>query len=86
MYPNREHEKEEKSARRRALRHLDDLIYSAGNLQRQLNAGHQDFSGTAQLYHSIRQVADNLVILETLRDVREWHAADHPLNQLPELP
>ncbi len=76
-YPNREHENTEKAARRRATDALGIMIIDAQDLARKLTGWKDVDAQDAQRFHELSgKVTANLAILETLRDVREWHAAD----------
>jgi hypothetical protein len=76
-YPNHEHENADKAARRRALRGLRDIIEDAEALARRIETGYEPHGTDAQrLADKAVSIAANLSALETLRDVREWHAAD----------
>jgi hypothetical protein len=76
-YPNREHETADRRARRRALDALTVMIESAQHLARDLNGWKDVELERAQVFPELAaKVTANLAMLETLRDVREWHAAD----------
>lgn len=76
-YPNREHERADKAATRRALSSLYDIIDDAKALARRIEGGYEPHGTDAQRFaDKAVALAINLGILETLRDVREWHAAD----------
>lgn len=90
IYPNHEHEKEDKAARRRAEAALDALITSANLIKGALlrdNAG-QDYSSVDAdnanvLYEYLAKVTKNLAIVGALAEVREWEAAgDQPRIEL----
>lgn len=76
-YPSREHENADKAARRRAEAALAELAGEAALLRRALKDGHKlDGDDTQRLADLVRSATVNLSVLGTLRDVREWHAAD----------
>ena len=76
-YPNREHEDADKAAKRRALSSLRDIIEDAQTLQRRIENGYEPYGTDAQrIADKTIALAVNFSVLETLRDVREWHAAD----------
>ena len=75
-YPNREHQNADKAATRRALKALDEIIDHARLVRRRVENGASDGSDTHILSDEVRKLTVNLGILEALRDVREWHAAD----------
>jgi citrate lyase beta subunit len=77
-YPNREHANADKAARRRAISALDSIEANARALARRIEDGSYEPHGEdAQRFaEATVKVAVNLGALETLRDVREWHAAD----------
>lgn len=79
-YPNREHANADKAARRRAITALGNLITDAQAMAKRLN----DPDATIYMEDGRRfqdssdRAAAELTRLETLREVREWHAADFP--------
>lgn len=75
-YPNREHENADKAARRRAIQAASDLFDYATQLHRQLVGGQVPSPQMIPLQELTANITANLAVLETLRDVREWHAAD----------
>jgi hypothetical protein len=76
-YPNREHADEDKAARRRALAKLRGIIEEARALARRIESGGDvDGSDARRLTDKAADLAVNLSAMETLRYVREWHAAD----------
>jgi hypothetical protein len=76
-YPNKEHENAERRARRRALDALVLMIENAQHLARDLNGWKDVDMERGQSFPELSaKVTANLAMLETLRDVREWHAAD----------
>lgn len=76
-YPNREHKNADDAARRRALAALTDLAGEAALLHRSVKAGLEvDGDFTQVLTDLVRKLTRDLTVLGTLRDVREWHAAD----------
>jgi hypothetical protein len=76
-YPNREHQVADQGARRRSLTALDDLIDAASVLHRRLTDGQVPYGSDAErLQSSLTKLTVSLAALETLRDVREWDAAD----------
>jgi hypothetical protein len=75
-YPNREHANADKAAQRRALVGLRDIIEDAENLVRRIKNGYEPHGTDAQrLADKAVSIAVNFSAMETLRDVREWHAA-----------
>ncbi len=76
-YPNREHQVAVQSAHRRALRNLETIKSLGAALTSRLNAGHPvDGSEARGIAEANIRLTENLQILETLREVREWHSAD----------
>lgn len=77
-YPNREHRVADEAARRRALASLEAITASAGIVRQKLERDGTwvDGSDARVLAVAVGQLTENLTILETLRDVREWHEAD----------
>ncbi len=83
-YPNREHENADKAALRRARTAISDTRELLATLERRLRfAGTADTKGVYVDANDARPITDavarltgELAKLETLRDVREWHAAD----------
>jgi hypothetical protein len=76
-YPNREHENADKAAARRALAALAAIEDQVAVLRAKIE--HRNYiygSDTNQITDNARALTEHLAILETLRDVREWHAAD----------
>jgi hypothetical protein len=75
-YPNREHENEDRTARQQAIEALDALAGDAAILRRRLSNGtYADVTDAESLIAKAGQVAHRLAVLDTLRQVREWHAA-----------
>jgi hypothetical protein len=76
-YPNREHQNADRGAHRRALANLETIAAAAGIVRQKLEQGYTcDGSDARLMAVSVGQLTENLQILETLRDVREWHALD----------
>jgi hypothetical protein len=80
-YPNREHEKADATARRRAIAALGEIKGEAFDLNKRLERGimqdvRVDADDTQALYDNLRRLTGYLAELGTLYDVREWHAAD----------
>jgi hypothetical protein len=76
-YPNREHRREDETARRQAMAGLQDIIDDARTLERRLaNGTYTDVSDAQTLVAKAAEVTRRLAVLDTLRLVREWHAAD----------
>jgi hypothetical protein len=76
-YPNREHQVADEAARRRALAALDHITDEAeGRRQRILAGRPTDGDDTQTLTSLVRDLTVHLTVLGTLRDAREWHAAD----------
>jgi hypothetical protein len=76
-YPNREHRREDETARRQAMIGLQDIIDNAKTLERRLaNGTYTDVSDAQALVAGAVEVTRRLAVLDTLRHVREWHAAD----------
>jgi siroheme synthase (precorrin-2 oxidase/ferrochelatase) len=77
-YPNREHENADRAARRRAISALTSMSDEAMEFAAKLQAGvSTPYASDAQKFqHWTSQLLENLTILETLREVREWRAAD----------
>jgi hypothetical protein len=75
-YPNREHEREDHAARRRALAALRHLTDEAEILAARIASGIVDGDDSQRISDLARDLTQHLSILGTLRQVREWHAAD----------
>jgi hypothetical protein len=79
-YPNREHEVADSAARRRALHCIEQIRGDLDVLERRLKQGGSTVSADGADGHRVAglvyDLGLNLQALETLRDVREWHAAD----------
>lgn len=82
-YPNREHQVADDSARRRALAELKSIEQEVGYLRAKLDRGSRVEPENAQPMHEkILDLIRDLAILSTLREVREWHAADVAATQV----
>jgi hypothetical protein len=77
-YPNREHENADKAAQRRALTVLKNIVTDAEIIRRRLEGStvHPDAADARGIALQAAQLTEHLAILETLREVREWHEAD----------
>jgi hypothetical protein len=76
-YPNREHANADKNARQQAIAALDDIARDAEILRRRLAAGsYTDVSDGTTLAAKAGEVGRRLAVIATLREVREWDAAD----------
>jgi hypothetical protein len=76
-YPNRESFQAANNARRRALSALQTLEENAGALRERIENGYAPYGTDALRFsHSATQAAAEMAIMETLRDMLEWHAAD----------
>ena len=76
-YPNREAWVRATQARRRALSALDTLEQNAKDLARRIEEGYCPYgTDAARFSHSAISLAAELAVMETMRDVLEWHAAD----------
>lgn len=76
-YPNREHQREDETARRQAMIGLQGIIDDAKTLERRLaNGTYTDVSDAQTLVAKAVEVTRRLAVLDTLGHVREWHAAD----------
>jgi hypothetical protein len=75
-YPNREHENTVNSATRRALSALDAISENVDLIRGKLAAGTVDAADARYLQEQAGRMFEYLTTLETLRDVRDWHAAD----------
>ena len=76
-YPNREHRREDETARRQAMIGLQDIIDNAKTLERRLaNGTYTDVSDAQALVAGAVEVTRRLTVLDTLRHVREWQEAD----------
>lgn len=78
-YPNREHRVADEAALRRALASLESIETAAGIVRQKLLRRPDawvDRDGARLLAVAVGQLTENLQILETLREVRGWHAAD----------
>jgi hypothetical protein len=86
-YPNREHQNADLAARRRALSSLDIIEAEVSLMRGKLNRDdtYVDGSDTQILMTAVRNLTERVATIETLRDVREWHALDvrewHALDQ-----
>jgi hypothetical protein len=76
-YPNREHERADKAARR-ALQAVDDITEQLALLRRTLDVPDRrvDADTGQGLAEQVRKLTGFLAEMGTLYDVREWHAAD----------
>lgn len=78
-YPNREHRNASLAAHRRAIAALHELEAAARTLAHRLSDSgtyYVDASSASGLHEQAAKVTANFAVLETLRDVREWDAAD----------
>jgi hypothetical protein len=76
-YPNREHRAADEAARRRAVASLEQIETEAKNLAANLAGGWSPMGADARhLAETVTRLGEALTVLETLRDVREWHALD----------
>jgi hypothetical protein len=79
-YPNREHQNADQAATRRALHCLDGIESDVTILRRRLTQTGStvsvDGADSGGLALRVRDLTEYLTVLETLRDVREWHALD----------
>jgi len=76
-YPNKEHERADEGARRRAMDALTELAGEAALLRRRLADGRNpDYTDAESLERLVRKLTRDLSVLGTLREVREWDAAD----------
>lgn len=76
-YPNREHQRADERARRRAKTALESIETTAGYLIAKLENGYRlDADDTEGLSDLLRKLTGHLAEIGTLYDVREWHAAD----------
>lgn len=75
-YPNREHYNEDKAARRRAGARLDLIATELAMLRKRIETEQADGADTATITTLVRDLSENFAIIGTLRQVREWHAAD----------
>jgi hypothetical protein len=77
-YPNREHQNADLAARRRALSSLDIIEAEVSLMRGKLNRDdtYVDGSDTQILMTAVRNLTERVATIETLRDVREWHALD----------
>ncbi len=76
-YPNREHENADRAAMRRALHTLEGIRGEANDLHLRLSRDQRVDADDAQVISGkVRDLTGYLAELATLRDVREWHAAD----------
>jgi hypothetical protein len=80
-YPNREHQAADQAAMRRALKALTDIKGEAEDLHLRLSRDQRVDADDAQtITGKVRDLIGYLAELATLRDVREWHAADQAAN------
>jgi hypothetical protein len=82
VYPNREHQNQDRAARRRAAQALDEIEAEAGILRRKLAGADNprstvDGDDTQLIAGKVRDLTAQLAIIGVLRDVRAWHALDH---------
>lgn len=78
-YPNREHKNENESALLRAIGNLNAIAEEVRTLKLKLEGdyGRSVFADDAQVITTkARELTRDLTMLEVLRNVREWHAAD----------
>lgn len=76
-YPSREHQREDETAREMAVSDLEAIIRDVETLKRRLAKGtYTDISDAHTLVGNAVSVTRHLTTLQTLRHVREWHAAD----------
>lgn len=78
-FPNREHQRADEAARRRALNALNLIKHKADELQRRLQMGPEyrlDADDAQGLGDNVQRLSGFLGELGTLYDVRQWHAAD----------
>ena len=72
-----EHQNAEKAATRRALQNLESIITDAETLKLRIERGSLLYGAEARrIAGETIILAVNLSALETLREAREWHAAD----------
>lgn len=76
-YPNREHQKADEAAKRRALKALDDIEAEAKLLRRVISDNRRvDGDDSRAIAGIVRDLTVHLSILGALYEVREWDAAD----------
>lgn len=77
-YPNREHQTLERSARRRAAHLLGQMEAQAKVLRAKVASDHSyvDAADAGWAQEMAGKLREQLTIIETLREVREWHKAD----------
>lgn len=75
-YPNREHANADKAARRRAFQALADIEREVTFLRRRIEGDVADGDDTSTLNQRAADITRHMSVLESFRDVREWHAAD----------
>jgi len=80
-YPNREHQKADERARRRALEALSHIEGDAFDLRKKLERSflspvHVDADDVQGLSDNLRKLTGCLAELGILYDAREWDAAD----------
>jgi hypothetical protein len=75
-YPNHEHRKEDRAARRRALDRLSAIEAEAARLRRMIERGQGEGEDGATMARLAGELTLNLTVLGVLREVREWDAAD----------
>lgn len=76
-YPNREHQAADQAAMRRALHALEGIRGEAESLHLKLSRDQRVDADDAQVITGqVRDLIGHLAELGTLRDVREWAAAD----------
>lgn len=80
-YPNREHQKADETARRRAMAELDAIMAVAHDLRRKVWDGittdrRVDADDAQVIQGHMAKLPGLLAELGTLYDIREWHAAD----------
>lgn len=75
-YPNREHKNADGTARERAEAALNCIEGEVMIIRRRIADGADASHDVQILADAVRRLTHTLAVLETLRDVREWHAAD----------
>jgi hypothetical protein len=78
-FPNREHEKADNAARRRATTAIDNIVEEVLQLRKTLERGPEhrlDGDDAQALMYNCGQLVGHLGEVGALYDVREWYAAD----------
>jgi hypothetical protein len=75
-YPNKEHRRAAEAAQRRALAAIGQIRDALALIERSVTQGSPDSSEARRVIDFGGDLREYLAQIETLREVREWHAAD----------